>query len=331
LPPFVTVIMPIRNEASFIARSLGAVLAQTYPPDRLEILIADGLSSDDTRAIIQSLAQTSAIPIHIVENPGLIVPTGFNAALKQARGEIIIRVDGHTIIAPDYVRICVETLQATGADNVGGRMDAISQATPSAEAIALATSSPFGVGGARFHYSTQQEYVDTVYMGAWPRRVFDQIGGFDEELVRNQDDEFNYRLRASGGKILLNPRIESQYHNRSTIRSLARQYFQYGLFKVRVLQKHPAQMRLRQFVPPIFVLALLGGAILSPFSPLIAGLWLLMLALYICANLALSLYLARSAKQARWFHIACVFLVLHICYGSGFLAGLFKFWKRWRG
>ncbi|MEO8391822.1 MAG: glycosyltransferase family 2 protein [Chloroflexota bacterium] len=329
--PFVTVIMPIRNEAEFITRSLGAVLAQDYPHDRLEALIADGMSSDETRTLVQRLATDSDIPVRIVDNPGMIVPTGFNAALAQARGEIIVRVDGHTLIATDYVRNCVETLEATGADNVGGRMDAIAQATPSAEAIALATSSPFGVGGARFHYSTQQEYVDTVYMGAWPRRVFDQIGGFDEELIRNQDDEFNYRLRAAGGKILLNPRIESQYYNRSTIRPLARQYFQYGLFKVRILQKHPAQMRIRQFVPPLFVLALIGGALLSPFSPLITALWKLILALYVTGNIVFSWRLARSAKQARWIQIAGVFLVLHLCYGSGFLAGLFKFWKRWLG
>ena len=147
-----------------------------------------------------------SLNIKIIDNPGLIVPTGFNAAIRAANGEILIRIDGHTTIAPDYVSQCVETLQRTGADNVGGRMNA-NGTTPFGRTVALSTSSPFGVGGARFHYSDQEEWVDTVYMGAWPSRVFEQIGGFDEELVRDQDDEFNYRLRENGGRILLNPKI----------------------------------------------------------------------------------------------------------------------------
>src|SRR5690606_4682773 len=198
VPPFVSVIMPIRNEAAFIERSLGAVLAQDYPHTHLEVLVADGMSSDTTRLIIGDLAAGSDVPVTIVDNPGKIVPTGFNRALAQARGDIIVRVDGHTIVAPDYVTECVAALERSGADNVGGRMNAVSSSLLG-EAIALATSSPFGVGGSRFHYSQEDEWVDTVYMGAWPRSVFERIGGFDEDMVRNQDDEFNYRLRSAGG------------------------------------------------------------------------------------------------------------------------------------
>ena len=166
----------------------------------MQILVVDGMSTDGTRQIINNLiAHYPHHSITLLDNPGRIVPIGMNIALRQACGEIIIRVDGHTVIAPDYVRQCVETLQRTCADNVGGKMNAIGT-TSFGKAVAMATSTPFGVGGARFHYSDDEEWVDTVYMGAWPHQVFERIGLFDEELVRNQDDEFNYRLRAAGGK-----------------------------------------------------------------------------------------------------------------------------------
>ncbi len=326
--PFVTVIMPIRNEAAFIERSLGAVLAQDYPPERMEVLVADGMSTDHTREIIASLAQTSPVPVTLVDNPGRIVPTGFNRALAQARGEVIVRVDGHTLIEPDYVRECVAALGRSGADNVGGRMNAVSS-SPFGAAVALATSSPFGVGGARFHYSDQEEWVDTVYMGAWPRSVFERLGGFDEEMVRNQDDEFNYRLQAAGGRVLLSPRIQSRYYNRSSLRSLWRQYYQYGLYKVRVLQKHPLQMRPRQFAPIALVSAVLGGALLAPFSRALRWLWLLAVALYAAANLLASVHTARRHGWEHLRFLPVVFGTLHFSYGLGFLRGLVRFYNRW--
>jgi succinoglycan biosynthesis protein ExoA len=322
--PFVSVIMPIRNEGDFISRSLGAVLEQDYPHMCMEVLIADGMSSDDTRDFIaQTAAEHPDITVKILDNPGKIVPTGFNIALAKAAGDIIVRVDGHTIIDPDYVSHCVRLLQTTGAENVGGRMTAIGRGD-FGEAVALATSSPFGVGGARFHYSDQEEWVDTVYMGAWPKAVFERNGGFDEELVRNQDDEFNYRLRANGGKILLSPKINSRYYNRSTLRSLWRQYYQYGFWKVRVLQKHPLQMSPRQFVPPAFAATILGGAVLAPFSRIIRVLWVLALALYIAGNLAASLQIARKTDEKHIKLLPGVFAILHFAYGLGFLNGLLK-------
>ncbi len=328
--PFVSVIMPIRNEAAFIERSLGAVLAQDYPHDRMEVLVADGMSTDGTRAVVERLvAQHADIPVHLVDNPGQIVPTGFNAALARARGDVIVRVDGHTIVAPNYVRECVAAIERSGADNVGGPMRAVGT-TAFGQAVALATSSPFGVGGARFHYSDREEWVDTVYMGAWPRRVFENLGGFDPELVRNQDDEFNYRLRAHGGRILLSPRIRSQYYNRTSTRSLWRQYYQYGFYKVRVLQKHPRQMRVRQFVPPAFVAAILGGALLSPLSKKIRAVWQLVVIAYTGANLAVSWRIARKHGWTHIWRLPVVFAILHFSYGLGFLHGLIHFRGRWK-
>jgi succinoglycan biosynthesis protein ExoA len=326
--PFVSVILPIRNEAAGIEHGLRALLAQDYPIERIEIWIADGISTDDTCTIIHDFATLHPqMKIHLLDNPRKIVPTGMNIALRQAKGEIIIRVDGHTRIGPDYIQQCVETLQRTNGDNVGGRMNAIG-INSFGKAVAIATSTPFGIGGGRFHYSEKEEWVDTVYMGAWPRRVFEKVGLFDEELVRDQDDEFNYRLRAAGGRIYLNAQIKSEYTVRSTPSALWRQYYQYGYWKVRVLQKHPRQMSLRQFVPPAFVLALLASAVLA-LSPTLRPLSLTVPMLYVVANLFASVI--TSAKRG-WRHLPLlplVFAILHLSYGSGFLVGLLKFWNRW--
>lgn len=321
--------MPIRNEADFIARSLGAVLAQDYPHSRMEVLIADGMSDDNTREVIFRQLNSTDLSVRIIDNPGRIVPTGFNAALQQASGDIIVRVDGHTAIERDYVTCCVEALNRSGATTVGGTMHAVGRSRIG-EAIALATSSPFGVGGARFHYLDKEEYVDTVYMGAWKREVFERFGHFDEELVRNQDDEFNYRLRSYGGKILLCPAIKSTYFSRSTIRTLARQYYQYGFYKVRVMQKHPRQMRPRQFAPLLLVSVTIGGGLLAPLGSWLRRLWIAVLGVYTIANLAASIW---TARRAGWHHLPLlplVFATLHFSYGLGFLSGLLKFRQHWR-
>ncbi len=328
--PTVTVIMPIRNEANFITRSLGAVLEQDYPGALLDVVIADGMSDDATREVIRALAaKHPAVPVTIVDNPGRIVPTGFNLALARARGDIIVRVDGHTIISPSYVRECVEALQRSGADNVGGRMDAVAEG-PFGRAVARATSSRFGVGGARFHYSDREEWVDTVYMGAWPRAVFARIGLFDEEQVRNQDDEFNYRLLERGGRILLSPRIQSRYYNRATPRSLWRQYFQYGFWKVRVMQKHPGQMSPRHFIPALFAGGLTVGIMLAPVSSVWAKIAALIGLSYLSANVGAAILIGVGEPILEALLIPVAFATLHLSYGFGFLVGLVRFATRWR-
>jgi succinoglycan biosynthesis protein ExoA len=326
--PRVTIVMPVRNEGAFIARSAGAALAQDYPPERLEVLVADGGSTDGTRTALRAL-QARHPNLEVVDNPGGIVPTGLNAALRQASGEVIVRVDGHTIVERDYVRECVAALERSAAETVGGRMDADGD-SPFGRAVAAATSSPFGVGNARFHYAGSEQYVDTVYLGAWRRDVFERFGGFDEELVRNQDDEFNARVRAGGGRIFLTPRIRSRYFARSTPRTLWRQYFQYGLWKVRVMQKHPAQMQARQFVPAVFVAALTGLAAATPLlAPVRWGLAALAL-LYGSASLAAAAaVVARTRRTADLPRLVAVFAILHLAYGAGFLTGLARFIGRW--
>lgn len=324
----VTVIMAVRNEEKSIAKSLGAVLEQDYPRELLQVVVADGMSTDATRERLRSMQETNP-NLEVVENPGLIVATGLNAATRAARGHVIVRVNGHTIIAPDYVRNCVSQLVESGADNVGGKMTAVAD-NDFGKAVVAATSSPFGVGGARFHYSDKEEWVDTVYLGAWKRETLDRIGLFDEELVRNQDDELNYRLRDLGGRILLSPDIKSRYFVRSTPYSLFRQYSQYGYWKVRVMQKHPAQMRPRHFAPVALVLTLLGIAVSAPFSHLARRALASLIAAYVFADVTTSGAIALRAKPggARWLPV--VFPLLHFGYGSGFLWGLVSFRGRWR-
>ncbi len=323
--PFVTVIMPVRNEGAYIKRSLGAVLAQDYPVEQLEILVVDGMSTDGTREYIAALAAADA-RVRLIDNQDCIVPYALNIAIVQARGDILIRVDGHCEIAPDYVSSCVAKLQETGADAVGGPIETIGE-TPSAEAIALAMTSWFGMGGSAFRTVRDREmWVETVAFPAYPRKTIERIGLFDEEFVRNQDDEYNYRLLKQGGKILLCPQIRSRYYSRASLRKLWRQFYQYGVWKVRVLQKHPRQMRLRQFVPFAFVLSLLVTLLLPPFWPIAT----LILMLYLIADSTASFALAR---QHGWKYLPALLVAhptMHVAYGLGFLAGLIRFAGRWR-
>lgn len=322
--------MAVRNEAGYIASSLGAVLAQDYPAGLLEVIVADGMSSDNTREQIRIL-QVEHPNIVLIDNPGRIVAKGLNAAISVASGEIVVRVDGHTTIDPNYVRRCVELLEATGADNVGGRMVGVGE-NDFARAVVLATSHPFGVGGARFHYSEKAELVDTVYLGAWRRDLFPRMGLFDEELVRNQDDELNYRLRDLGGRVLLSPEIKSEYVVRSRPRALISQYFQYGYWKVRVMQKHPRQMRVSHFVPSLFALALGGLAATSPFSRTARRALPLLMGAYVgltgVATLSLSRRPGCGGGGVRY--VPVVFPMLHLSYGLGFLWGLVRFIARFR-
>lgn len=326
--PLITIIIPVHNEECFIRKSLWAVLDQDYPLDHIQILVVDGRSTDDTRQCVKEIAEhLPERSIQILDNPGRIVPNGLNVGLQQSLGDMIIRVDGHTTIATNYVRQCVDALQRTGAWNVGGKMNARGT-TYFGKVVALATSTPFGIGGGRFHYSDREEWVDTVYMGAWPRWVFKRIGLFDEELIRDQDDEFNYRIRKAGGKIFLSPKINSEYTVRGSPKALWEQYFQYSFWKVRVLQKHPRQMSLRQFVPPAFVLSLLVSILLAIFSTS-RSLSIFVPMLYLMANLLASLV---TASKRGWKYLPLLlltFAILHLSYGFGFLIGLIKFWNRW--
>lgn len=324
----ITIILPICNEKAYLPQGLKAIIQQDYPFDKLEVILTDGMSTDGTRTLISEY-QKKYKNLFIIDNPQKIVPTGMNLALRQAKGEIIIRVDGHCIIAPDYVSKCVHYLSSGKYDGVGGPMHSIGE-TPLSETIAVGMSSPFGVGNSAFRTTTGKTMpVDSVPFPAYTRAIIEKVGFLDEELVRNQDDEYNYRIREAGGKILLAEDIHSTYFTRGSLKKLWKQYFQYGYWKVRVLQKHPRQMSLRQFVPPAFVGSLLLAALLSFLIPWGWVLLVAIVVLYLLANLTASII--TSAKRS-WKHLPLlpvVYAILHLSYGFGFLAGLVKFANRW--
>jgi succinoglycan biosynthesis protein ExoA len=319
--PHVTLIVAMRNEERHIERCVRSLLAQDYARDKLEVLFMDGRSTDRTGAIVSELiAEREGFAL--VDNPGQIQSIAWNLGIERARGDLVGIVSGHSELAPDYVTSAVETLQRTGADLVGGPARAESE-TVVGDAIALAMSTPFGVGGAEFRYATEENDVDTVFMGVCKRDVYERIGGFDAEMVRNQDDELSYRLLGHGGRIVCNPEIRSVYRNRATLRSLWKQYFDYGRWKVRVMQKHRAQMRSRHFVPPLFVSALSASLLAPPAFVAVAG-------TYSAATLGASLYIAARARRVDVLpYLPAAFAILHVGYGAGFLRGLYQFRGRW--
>jgi glycosyltransferase involved in cell wall biosynthesis len=329
MQPRVSIIMPVRNEAAYIARSLRAVDEQDYPHELMEVIVSDGMSTDGTREVVHAF-RLRGIQLHLIDNLERIAPTAMNRAMRIASGDVIVRVDGHCEIAPDYVRRCVAHLQQANVQGVGGPIETLGE-TLLAGSISAAMSSRFGVGGSAFRtIKDRTMLVDTVPFPAYSRSAIIAAGPYDEELVRNQDDEYNYRLRKLNGKILLAADVRSRYYSRSSLRSLWRQYWQYGYWKVRVLQKHPLQTRPRQFVPGLFVAAVTTCLLVGFAWPPGAWLGIGMAISYLCLNLVASLL---TASRTRWAYsplLPLVYSTLHFSYGLGFLFGLLRFAHRWR-
>jgi len=321
--PFVSVIMPMFNEEKTADACIRSILAQDYPSDRMEVLVIDGASFDRSAEIVRALQEHHS-NLRLIHNPKRLTVTSLNLGLSEARGEIYMRLDSHALLSSDYVRVCVETLESTGADNVGGLMRAVG-VTPQGEAIALATSSRFGVGGARFHFATEAQYVDTVYLGCYWMKGIRALGCYDEEMILNEDDELNFRLTRQGGKVFLSPDIRSSYQCRSSFTALWKQYFRYGKWKVRLIQKHHRVPSLRHLIPGSFAAAVLAGLLLWPLTRV--GPWLLLAALlpYAVINLAFSTLLAARQGWKHWPLLPVTFFTLHMAYGTGFLVGLVNF------
>ncbi|MCK4624963.1 MAG: glycosyltransferase family 2 protein [Phycisphaerae bacterium] len=322
--PLVSIVMPIRNEADFIARSIRGILDNDYPADRMEIIVVDGMSDDGTRRIIEELHAGDS-RIKLVDNPHRVVPHAMNAGIRESSGDIMIRIDGHAIVADDFVSQSVKTLREhPEAWCVAGPVETVST-TFVGKTIASAMSSPVGTGNAMFRLGNYEGYVDTAAFGAYWRWVFDKIGMFDEELVRNQDDELNLRVILAGGKIYMTPRIRSRYYARASLGKLARQYFQYGFWRARTIQKHRQPATLRQVVPLIFVatwLILIAGALL--FAPLrwaLAG----FAVLYALGLVIGAVDVLRRTGFATGLLSPLVFAILHFAYGLGCLKGLVWF------
>lgn len=322
--PLVSVAIPMFNEAARIEACLASVLANTLPDGHtLEVLVFDGDSTDDSADRVRRIADRDP-RVRLLRNPERLQADAFNRAIREARGTFLVRMDAHSLYAPDYVAECVRLLQTTGAANVGGVQRAVGD-TPLTRAVAAAVSSPFAAGDAKYRYATEPAWVDTVYLGAWRVKTLRDLDGMRPGWAVNEDYEMNVRLRQRGGRVYLSPTIRSEYHVRGSIPKLARQYFRYGFWKVRTLMHHPGSLRWRQLVAPAFILSLLATPLLVWW---LGALGLAHVAAYLGANLAASVAVARRAGWSRLPLLPIVFATIHLSWGSGFWCGL-GYWP-WR-
>lgn len=325
--PSVSIIIPCFNEQTTIRKLLEAIYAQTFPLADLEVVIADGMSTDGTRAEIAVFADSHPhLHIAVVDNLKRHIPAGLNCALKEAQGEIIIRLDAHSMPYPNYIERSIAGLEAGLGENVGGVWEIRPGAeTWAAQSIAIAAAHPLGVGDALYRHAEKSAPVDTVPFGAFKRELLALVGFFDETLLTNEDYEFNARIRKSGGKVWLDPSIRSVYFARATLSGLAKQYFRYGFWKWRMLRRYPKTLRWRQGLPPLFVLSLIGLGILGLFLPLFRVLLAVEIILYAFALTATGVQAAFKRKKFFLvFGLPLAFSFMHISWGAGFLWSMIK-------
>lgn len=318
---FISVIVPVYNEEKYIDECVASMLAQDYPKEQMEWFFVDGMSTDQTVEKLGEYASQYPGLIRVLENRNKTVPYAMNLAIREAKGKYIIRLDAHAEYAEDYFSKCVEVLDRTGADNVGGVMETKSR-TDIGRSIAKMLSSKFGVGDSQFRTNGKDGYVDTVPFGAFRREIFDRVGMYDERLTRNQDSELNYRITHNGGKIYLSNEIRLAYYCRDSVGGIVKMALLNGKWNIITSKLCPGSMRLRHFIPCIFVLSLI-------LMPLLGMLWSPLwwvfaaeMALYLLLD---GLFSVRSAESfAEVFRLFCLFPVFHVCYGWGSVMGICK-------
>jgi glycosyltransferase involved in cell wall biosynthesis len=322
MTPFVSIIVPCYNEEATIRHLLDAVLAQSYPRGQMELVISDGLSTDRTRAVIAEFQKVHAdLSVRVVDNSARTIPSGLNQAIRESGGEIIVRLDAHSMPISEYVERCVSALEAGKGENVGGVWDIRAGAdTWIAESISLAAAHPLGVGDAMYRLNAKAGAVDTVPFGSFRRSLIERIGAFDETLLSNEDYEFNTRVRESGGTVWLDPAIRSVYFSRSTLKKLAVQYWRYGFWKLKMLRRYPHTLRWRQALPPVFVFILFVLIVLSLFVGLARYILAAQVLFYFIALGSAGLKLAiEKGKGFILIGLPLAIMTMHIFWGAGFL------------
>jgi glycosyltransferase involved in cell wall biosynthesis len=327
LDPFVSIIIPCFNEEKFMPGLLEDLIHQDYPHQLMEVMVIDGASEDQTRKIVLGYAIKYPF-LRLIDNDKRFVPFALNLGIRESKGEVIIRMDSHAGYPANYVSLLVKHLYELNADNVGGIWDTVpGNDTNTALAVSRVLSSPFGIGNALYRLKVKNaRVVDTVPFGCYRREVFDKIGYFDEDLLRNQDDEFNARLKRNGGIIFLMPDVKITYYARTSLKSLGKMFFQYGLFKPLVNRKLDKPVTMRQFIPPLFVFFLVAFLIAGIFSSLFLNVWLAGITLYIITDLLFTVkIMAETRNLLLIFYLPWIFVLVHISYGCGYLAGVWKF------
>jgi len=324
--PFVSVILPIYMEEKYIGQCIDSILLQDYPKEDLEIIFVDGMSPDRTREIIAGYMEKYPF-IHLIDNPEKVVPFALNKGIKYSKGDVIVRLDGHCSYPHNYISTLVYYLYKLDADNVGGVWNTLpARDTTECHAIAIGSSHPFGVGGSEHKIGLKEiKQTDTVPFGCYKREVFDRIGLFDEDLTRNQDDEFNARLINHGGKIYIIPDLVINYTSRDSMHKMRKMYYQYGLFKPLANKKLGAPATIRQFFPGLFLTGIVVGGILSCFSKIILCAYIAVLALYFGIGIAIGVKAAKKCKKPGLvLYMPYTFLNIHLSYGAGYFHGLYK-------
>lgn len=324
----VSVILPIKDEEDYIKKCLESMIQQDFPKDKMEILAVDGMSEDNTIKIIDKIKNKYCdLNLKVLLNEKQIVPPAMNIGIENARGDYIIRIDAHSEYSKNYISKCVEYLDKNPEVwNVGGPMRAVGT-NYLGKAIAFLHHSPFGLGGGKFHDVEYEGYVDTVYLGAFRKEVFNKIGLYNEKLIRNQDIELNSRIQKAGGKIYLTPEIKSYYYNRDSIFGLIRQNFRNGLWNIKTKNINSDALSIRHFIPLFFVLSLLAGLSLSVIeSTRLFGNFIFSASLgsYFLVSLYFSSKVIKEKGFKYFWVMPFLFFVLHFSYGIGSLVGLFK-------
>lgn len=309
--PAISVILPVLNEEAHLHSAIDSILSQDYQ-GAIEVILAVGPSHDRTLEIAQEISKKDPRVV-LVDSPTGRTAAGLNLALNKSQSPVVVRVDGHAQIPQDYLRLVVEILNRTGAVNVGGVMAAVGT-TPFERAVAGAMRSPLGVGASRFHTGGEAGVVDTVYLGAFRREALLAIGGFDERFTRAQDWELNFRLRENGGIVYFDPRLHVTYRPRSTVRALAKQYFEYGRWRRVVSRRHSGTINYRYLAPP---LALVGFS-LSLIAGFIAPILFTPAAIYLLFVLLASIKIATSIRE--YLLLVAVIPTMHFAWGAGFIS-----------
>jgi glycosyltransferase involved in cell wall biosynthesis len=316
--------MPVLNEASYLLAAVKAILSQDYPGE-IHVVLALGPSTDETDAVAAQLCQLDS-RVTTIANPSGRTPEGLNAALATTTEPIVVRVDAHSELSDGYIRLAVETLQQTGADNVGGIMGARG-VTNFEKAVAAAMTSPLGVGSANFHVGGEAGPVETVYLGVFQRAALERVGGYDPAFTRAQDWEMNHRIRATGGTVWFNPELFVTYRPRPSVGKLAKQYFEYGSWRREVMRQHPETRRtksaLRYFAPPVAVVGVIGGLLMGIIGSVLQifplAFWGFLAPLgYVCLTLISSLSLVKRANSGAWW-LPVVLSTMQMSWGIGFL------------
>ncbi len=321
-----SVICPIYNEGKYIAKCIDSVLKQDYPKEDMEIFFVDGMSGDRTVQIVNEYCVKYPF-IKLLENPHRVVPYAMNIGIKASKGEVILRLDGHCEYPENYFSCLVDNLKKYDADNVGGVFITLPcNETNISYAIAECLKNPFGMGNSLHRIGAKENVkTDSVPFGCFKREVFDKVGLYDEELIRNQDDELNARIIKNGGSIYLIPTLGIKYFARDKVAKVRKMFYQYGLFKPLVNKKLGQAATVRQFVPPLFVAALICGLALSFFSKIFLWLYLAFLTLYFLIGIFMGIKSAKSTKRASMiFLMPWIFFNVHLSYGWGYWVGLFK-------